>query len=527
MWNSPLARRAGCVAILLFALCTASEFASVASAQTDRGLELYRRKFTEQRDAFRRQLEDYAAQLEASGHDDGVRAIRELLAPADNPNELQVLPNPPRVMQAEIPAGLPEAERAWRLRLRFLRQQQAVALYDLSRTAMQSDHASLAYELLHEVIHLDSDHAAARRLLGYVTWEGEWLTPFEKTKRQKKELWDDRFGWIPESELPRYEQGQRKFRNRWIDAAQEAQFRRAFDNAWEIRTEHFLVKTNHSLERGAEVARKLEEFHQFILRAFPGLFNSREQMRKLYSATATQATLAKNAMTVHVYRDRNEYVSTLQSRIPIIARTNGLYLQKDRVSYFFHDDQNDDSTLYHEATHQILFEGRAGRRDIAQAKHFWVVEGLACYMESFRIDDGRVSLGDPWFIRFDNARSRLILDKYYRPLDLFSSWGATAFQQQPELPLNYSQASGLTHFFLHAEQGKYRDAFIEHVAGIYTSRANDDGDVPTLDRLTGRGYGELDKDYVLYIQRQARELANQPIPDYIRRELDAPSRGRE
>ena len=44
----------------------------------------------------------------------------------------------------------------------------------------------------------------------------------------------------------------------WVetaDAGEEAEIRRDFRHAWEIRTEHFLVKTNHSLERGVEIAR--------------------------------------------------------------------------------------------------------------------------------------------------------------------------------------------------------------------------------------------------------------------------------
>lgn len=489
-----------------------------AFAPTERSLELYRGKFLALQESFRGQLEEYAAELEKARLPEGAKAVRELLgAESDtDPNSFQPLP---RKVRAKITPGLPQAERIWRLKFRHLREQQAQELYDLSRQVMQADQASLSYEIVREVARLNPDHLAARSLLGFVRDGDEWLTPFERLKRRHNEIWDDRFGWIPEADLPRYEKGERPYHRRWISAAQDREIHRDFKNAWEVRTEHFLVKTNHSLESGAEIARKLEDFYQYFIGAFPGLFNSRAQMKKLFSSgsSAVEPRVIRDPFEVHYFATKEEYVVRLKPRIPLIAITNGLYHHGDRVSYFFHRDGADlDPTLYHEATHQILFESRSSRREIAKSRDFWAVEGFACYMESYRVADGKVSLGDPWFIRFDNARARLIADRYYRRLEQFVSWGQDEYQKQEELPQNYSQASGLVHFFLHADDGKYRDAFIEYLAGIYASRRNNDSDVPPLDELTGLTYAQLDEEYIRYIDQQARFLSTQEIPEYAK-----------
>jgi hypothetical protein len=80
------------------------------------------------------------------------------------------------------------------------------------------------------------------------------------------------------------------------------------------------------------------------------------------------------------------------------------------------------------------------------------------------------------------------------------------YQAQQSLPLLYSQASGMVHFFLHASDGKYRDSFLEYISGIYASRQTNGSDIPSLEKLTGLSFHELDVEYLLYMKRQAEEI---------------------
>lgn len=478
-----------------------------ATAQTNESLQRSRAEFDQRQQSFAEELTSLADQLERQGLADAADEVRRDIPDADAARlQFQSLP---RERRGQLPpATTPEG--AWRHRLRFLKEKEADELYKFSQKAMQEDHVSFAYQVVREAARLNPDLETARTLLGYIPYEGEWLTPFEADKKKKKEIWDDRFGWIPAADLPRYEQGLRKYKGRWIPSEHDSELRQDFRNAWEIRTEHWLVKTNHSLERGVEIAGKLEEYYSFFISEFPGLFNSRAQMKKLFAVgTNARPRINQNPFVVHYYKTKEDYVAQLQRQVPIIGVTNGIYLQDDETSYFFHrPEATDESTLYHEATHQILWESRSYKRDIAEANHFWVIEGFACYMESYRRESGVISLGDPEFIRFDNARARLIADRFYLPLATTVELGMKEYQAQQSLPLLYSQASGMVHFFLHAENGRYRDSFLEYVAGIYASRKSNGSDIPSLEKLTGLSFHELDVEYIRYMSRQAEEIVN-------------------
>ena len=416
----------------------------------------------------------------------------------------------PAEVQPEIPLNLPENERHARTQLRKLRQEHAAALYRLSREALHRGLPTLAYQLVRDVAFYDPDHEMARRFLGYVRYSQQtddgprliWTTPFTAEKLRRNEVWHDRFGWLPKEHVPRYEAGERYYLGRWISAAQEAELRRDFSRAWEIRTEHYLVKTNYSLERGVELAAKLEEFHGFFRELYAGFFEMPEQMLKLF-AGSRRALRLPDPYIVHYYRTRGEYLERLAGKIPQIAETNGLYYTSDRTAYFYDDPEgNNDATLYHEASHQLFYESQPAERPVGEAAHFWVVEGIACYMESFSPSEGQYALGDPGFIRFHWARHRLLEEEYYVPLVQFCALGQRQFQDgaREDLQKRYSQASGLAHFFMHYDGGRYREALVQHLLQLYTADPRRPQQVQTLWELTGVAPGQLDAQYTEHMR---------------------------
>ena len=429
--------------------------------------------------------------------------IRRLANPVDP--QLLVSHQLPSTVQEEIPIGLPADQRHWQVQLRHLQTKYARDIYILSRSVLHNGFPSYALDLVREVAFHDPDHKQARDLLGYVRYGDLWVTPFEKSRlsASPKQVWHEQYGWIPEVYLKRYEQGQRRYRKRWLSAAQEAEIRSDFRNAWQVRTGHFLVKTNHSLEQGVKVASTLEDFRRFFFQTFVAYFNTPQQIQQIFSGKKSRSRRPPRPYEVHFFRTRAEYNEKLVSAIPQIAITNGLYYTPDRTSYFFDNPAADRQfdTLYHEATHQFLYENVLAERPIAEHANFWIVEGLACYMESFRTDGDGFSVGDPQHIRFRAARHRLLNDKYYVPLEEFSAQGLKAFQSDlKNISKNYSQASGLTHFFMHYENGRYRDALITHLREIYRVRRNKRIPVPKLDELTGVAFGDLDRQYIAYMK---------------------------
>lgn len=498
---------------LVLLLLIAGTGQAAAQAVSDlSALERLQHEREDLRVAFDRRLQELLAYCTANSLDQEVAEIRGLIAPRD-PQKIEAHALP-RGVQPEIPNDLPP-ERAEAIRnLRRIRSDHAHELYLLSRRAVQRGFPSFAYELLPEVAAANPDHVAARRLLGYVRNGDEWVTPFEK-QMALRNVWHDRYGWLPKSHVERYVTGERYVNGRWMSAAQEAEIRRDFRNAWEVRTEHFLVKTNYSLERGVEVARKLEVFHDYMRRTFAAFFHSPEQLQRLFEGGAARGPqlAVPRPYVVHYFRTKDEYQRALIHKIPQISITKGLYYTTDRVSYFFHDE-NVEPTLYHEATHQMFYEIFPGERMIADAANFWIIEGIACYLESFRVEDGYYSVGDPNYVRFLNARFRYLNDGYYVPLARFASVGMRAFQNDPNIARNYSQASGLAHFFMHYEGGRYRDALVTHLAQLYDPRSTR---AQSLADLTGVSFEKLDRQYGEYLramearaEREGSNLSVQP-----------------
>jgi hypothetical protein len=478
--------------------------------RVERRKDVFQQRHREIRASFAAQLAKIAAYCDEQGLAKEAGSLRHVAAAIGSVRFTSAML--PRDVQPEISRDLPAAQREWRIRYRKARSDAAVKLYRIALNAISAGHGSYAYELIRETARFDPDNAAARGRLGYIRHGNEWVTPFEKMKADKGEVWHDKFGWLPKTYVASYEKGMRYYvprggrRGTWIPAAKEVELRRAFSNAWQVRTEHYLVKTNHSLEEGVRVAKALEDFHRYFFQTFASFFNDRRQMGRLFGG-AGPGKAAPRPYIVHYYRTKDEYLDVLRPKFPDpalkkqIAITNGMYLFTDRVCHFFHGSAVDNTpTLYHEATHQVFYESLPKNRLIAERAHFWIIEGISCYMESFRVTKKGVSLGDPAFKRFRAAKTRYVDNRYYVPLERFAAMGREAFQTSRDIRRNYSQASGLAKFFMEYGDGKYREALIEHLSQLYRNDSKRFVRVKSLEELTGVSYKKLDQEYGEFIR---------------------------
>jgi hypothetical protein len=503
-------RRLPFVAAVVIAVVTslvAMPVQGQAKRKPGRDLPSFVKQHDELHRKFEKELGDVAAACDAKDLTEAAQRIRSLAVPVDT-TRLRVTPLP-REVQPDLPADLPADERFWRSQTRHHQQEYAKDLYLLSRRTLAAGHVSLAFDLVREAAFHDTDHETARKILGYVRLGNEWVSPFEAAKLKTGYVWHDRFGWLLKSHVERYEKGERQVKSRWMSAAKADAFRQDFREAWEVRTDHFLIKTNHSLERGVELARKLEDFHAVFFQTFAGFFHSPEDVQNLFAGRS--GTVRQNApYVVHFYRLRDEYLAELSKKTnQPIQITKGMFFPETQICYF-HDDPaateaEQDATLYHEATHQLFSVARPRAVPLGQKNNFWIIEGIACYMESCVIDPEtrQVSLGDPYYSRFVAARLHLENDRYYVPLAEFSRMGMAAFQsvKQPQIAWNYSQGAALTHFFMHFDGGRYRDSLIEHLSQIYSDKKLTRDNPEGLDELTGVPFEELDQQYQDYLKK--------------------------
>ena len=503
-------------------------------SRADRLIDRDRARLLEKRTEILRQLRLELRQLSDQCFENGLQVAAQdvtaislqITSPVDNPVF-------PQMLQLPLGERVPEADRVWRNRLQKLRTECAQDLYRLARSALKSRLPSLAYRFVRDTLVVDPDHKYARSIIGHKKfvdiqrkddrlYAGEWVSPFEAAQRSGRnpEVDHPEFGWIPIKNVTRYEQGERFYKGKWMSSVRESEIRRQFRNAWEVRSEHFLVKTNTSLEEGVQVARKLERFHDWLTNHFAAFFETPAAlMSRFEQATSrTRSSASAKPMEVHYYATRTQYDQVIRQRNPDYATlvTNGLYWEPDQTCYFFRkeDEEENDSTIYHEATHQILdlatFRDRtnAARKRrlvlrersvrpwlLAERSNFWLLEGIACYFESFEIKEGQVAVGDPTYVRFMTAQHRLFEDNFYVPFVMFCGMGREQFQSHANFRQLYSQSSGVVHFLMEYKGGQYKDDFVNLLSAVYRPDLANITRKPSLQQITGVDFSVLDQEY--------------------------------
>jgi hypothetical protein len=438
-------------------------------------------------------LAELAAWCEQRQLTGAAEQLRGWLPPRDR-EQFVLFALPSACEQVQPPTS---AEADWQGRWKTLRDAQAEALFTLARRAIENRQPSLAYQLVTEAVRENPDHAAARRVLGYVRYRDAWHTPFEIRQLSGGKVWHQTLGWLPKAHVARYERGERFYQGRWMPAADEAKLRADLARGWRVESDHYVVTTNHSLEAGVRLSRQLEQLHAIWQQVFIGYLADAGELKRRFAGRATRPA-AKQHQVVY-FRTRDEYNDELRAAQPRIDITLGIYLDTTRVAYFFAAEDAGPGTLYHEATHQLFQESRRVVPDVGRRDNFWVIEGVACYMESLADSGDHFTLGGPNAGRMPAARHRLLVDKFYVPLAELVRLGMDALQNDERLPRLYSQAAGLCDFLLHHRDGRYREALVDYLVAVYTGRATADA----LAEVTGQDYATLDRQYAEFMSQGA------------------------
>ncbi len=196
--------------------------------------------------------------------------------------------------------------RELRARWQALRAEQAQKLFELAQRAAAEHQPAAAIELATEAAREDLDFKPAWRVLGYLKNAGAWRTPFEIKQLGEERIWHERFGWILQAHVARYEEGQRFYRNRWMPAAEEARRRAHIRDGWQVETDHYLVTTNHSLEEGVRLAGQLEQLYAVWQQVFAGYVTSDAELaRRLAKGEPSRSATPKNTKWSTIARETN------------------------------------------------------------------------------------------------------------------------------------------------------------------------------------------------------------------------------
>lgn len=434
------------------------------------------------------------------------------LPAADGSSRFALLPEVVEPRPKGLPGGNAQPDAAEPIRSECVK-----GLFDLAlRASKPPESYALVDECLRGVIARQSNHPEARRLLGFVPHQGGWATPFAARMLARGSNYDATYGWVPGDWLPRLKQGQLPAPgggNRWLPADQADALRRDWARKWEISTEHFKVFTNVPLNQAIVFGRKLEDLHELFFALMADVIDPDRLplARRLKGPTAREGT-SKPPHVVYYFATRDEYARFLAPLQGEGAKVSlGTYVPRKEskafggVSYFFDDagGQLDvTSTLYHEASHQLLFES-AGPDDYARnSGQYWVFEGLGTYFETLQHEpDGSLRIGGLQGPRVEQARRRLIGGGEAIPIEQFVALNRPRFQGEQggsDIYLNYAEAMALAVFLMQAEGGRHREGFLEYVRDVYKGRYRA-GSGRSLDEELGMRYPELNRALLAYL----------------------------
>jgi len=462
------------------------------------------RRAIEEREA--KALEGLTVSLSGAGMAQARSDLRSLLPrtrPRDGASRVTPLPevvSPHDRGLASVSSGTGKpAEKGptqpWSTKLQQIRFKAAAELFDLAKRAAAAEPPEYAHAALdlREVLERQPDHPEARRLLGYVPYEGGWARPFAVNQLKKGNVNHRTFGWVPadwvphldRGELPAYSTvGQKQVR--WLPVQEADRLRSDWKNPWQIITEHFEIQSDVPLGETIEFARRLEAFYDVFFTLFADLVGENLPLARRFHSAALKGETSYRPHQVFYFATRDEFVGYLKPLGADVDESLGYYNppksgKGNRApAYFFRDVDGQlpvTATLYHEVSHQLLFETAGPNAYKKNIGNYWVFEGLGTYFETVTPQsDGSLEVGGLVGERLAAARQSLF-DGKFLPLEQFIRLDQASFFRPERVHVNYQQAMALAVFLLQWKNGAYRDAFLDFVRDAYRGR---------IKRSTGR-----------------------------------------
>ena len=482
-----------CHKCLIFVLTCLSVFSTQNTVTFGRDNDLLLISAQQVLNEYRQEAETLAKWCEKHGLDVQAELTRDYILPIVE--DKIYIPMIPREKQRDYLPGEASAEIIhWHNTWMTTRQNLSLKLQELAKLALQQKRVILAMQMIHIALHADPDSEKLRNVLGFEFYDGQWRTDWEIGQLKLGRVNHERFGWIPAPYVARYESGERWFKGKWISEEQDVKEHANINNGWIISTEHYDLQTNHSLEEGVRISRRLEAFYYVWKQVFIQYTASTSELAQRLEGKKLR--FKEPRLKFVFFRNRRDYVATLGKNDPNVAISVGFYDDATRKCFFYmHDGDSSDAeqdmyrTVFHEGTHQLFncvkpvrFDGR---------NNFWATEAVAIYMETLRQEESYYVLGDPLDVRVLAAKYRFFQSRFYMPFGNLTQLDRITFQRAPYLKELYSQCGGMGYFLMHYGKGDYRDAFVTTLDAIYTGRATP----RTLFELLGETPDTLDFQY--------------------------------
>jgi Protein of unknown function (DUF1570) len=481
------------------------------------------------------QLNELAEQLADAGDSKTAQLVHERIprpVERDGPTRIMPLAEVVKARSGE------KGGEPWRARLKEIETRSSSELFNLAQRAAKSDPPSfaLASQCLRAVLERQPEYREARRLLGYVPHDGGWARPFAVDQLRLGFVSHPIFGWVLSEWVPHLDRGELpaplakgQNRARWLSAQEANGLRANWSPPWRIKTEHFEIQTNVTLAEAISFGRRLEAFHDVFMTLLADILGDNLPLIRRFKDPSMTGEAGYKPHSVYYFGSKNEYVDYLTQRQgPEIAQSLGFYdppkagANKRLPAYFFRDPNGQlpmTATLYHEVSHQLLFETAGSNGYTKNVGNYWVFEGLGTYFETISPQpDGSIEVGGLVGRRMEEAIRSLVHQARIIPLAEFVDLDQASFNSKDQIYFHYQQAMALTVFLMQRQQGTYRDAFLDYVRDAYRGRIKHGPGRSLQDRL-GQPYAVIDGQFRAFLKngeerhggREAAVAA--PVPD--------------
>jgi hypothetical protein len=377
----------------------------------------------------------------------------------------------------------------WRASVVEVKRKSAVDYLGLAKQAAAANpaHYALASLALREVIKRQPDEPEARRLLGYVPYEGGWARPFALRQLKEGSVNHQVFGWVPSDWVSHLDRGELpapsarvQEKVRWLPAVEADRLRANWNNPWKIATEHFKIQADVPLSEAIGFARRLEAFYDLFFALLADVVGESLPLARRFRSPSLTAEATYRPHQVDYFASKEEYVEHLRTSVGVDLDQSLGYYNPPRAgrgnratAYFFRDIGGQLSvtdTLYHEVSHQLLFETAGPNAYTKNAGNYWVFEGLGCYFETVTPQaDGSLEVGGLVGARIAEAR-RSFANGRFLPLEPFIRLDQNGFNRPDRIHVDYQQAMALAVFLMQYDEAAYRDSFLDYVRDAYRGR---------------------------------------------------------
>jgi hypothetical protein len=277
-----------------------------------------------------------------------------------------------------------------------------------------------------------------------------------------------------------------------------------------------VIRTNAPFAEVSTFGVRLEALRELVFALLADVFDpARLPLAQRFADPRLKPSRTSRRHEVWYFASPREYIEFLEPLVGADAeRELGRYLeprfiQGRRVpgrSYFHRDPAGrlgSTATLYHEVSHQLLFES-VGKANLERnAGNFWVWEGLGCYFETLEPQaDGSLLVGGLVGPRIDEALKRILDREEFIPIGQLTTLDQRSFTRKDVASRNYAEAMALVVFLMQFAEGRYREGFSRYIRDAYDGRV--DAASKSLMGHLGVSDRTLDEEFVAYLREVRR-----------------------